>query len=364
MYDYLIVGAGLFGAVFAQQKTAQGKKCLVIDKRDHIAGNVYTKEMEGIQVHWYGPHIFHTDSRRVWEYVQQFARFHPFIYSPLANYKGELYHLPFNMNTFYEMWGVRAPQEAEEKIRRQRQEAGICTVHNLEEQALSLTGRDIYEKLVRGYTEKQWGRPCTELPASIIRRIPVRFTFDNNYFDHMYQGIPAEGYTAMVQRMLENSEVRLGTDFFKERDALRGCAGRTVYTGPADAYFDYCCGALSYRSLRFETEILDTGNYQGVAGMNYTDSETPYTRIVEHKHFDVQNSAKRTVITREYPVEWKQGEEPYYPVNADADRELYLGYQELARKEGKVLFGGRLGMYRYLDMDQVILHALQAAERF
>lgn len=360
-YDYLIVGAGLYGAVYAQRKTEQGKKCLVIDKRPHIAGNIYSKEIEGIQVHIYGPHIFHTDQEEVWGYVQRFAQFNHFVYSPVANYKGELYNLPFNMNTFSKLWGIRTPEEAKEIIDRQIKEAGIGKPANLEEQALSLVGRDIYEKLIRGYTQKQWGMPCTELPVSIIRRLPVRFTFDNNYFNHPHQGIPVGGYTNMVKNMLQGVEVRLETDYLKERRTLENIAERIVYTGPVDAWFDYCYGALAYRSLRFETEVLEQENFQGTAGMNYTDEETSYTRIVEHKHFEFQSGVNRTVITREYPADWNVGDEPYYPIENDSNKALYQKYAALADKEKKVQFGGRLGMYQYLDMDKVILHALRAS---
>lgn len=363
MYDYLVVGAGLYGAVYAQRKTEQGKNCLVIDRRGHIAGNVYSEEVEGIQVHRYGPHIFHTDRKEVWEYVQRFAQFHPFIYAPVANYRGELYNLPFNMNTFSRLWGIRTPGEAAQIIHRQVEEAGILEPNNLEEQALSLVGRDIYEKLVKGYTEKQWGMPCKELPASIIKRLPVRYTFDNNYFNHPYQGIPSEGYTKMVENMLLGVEVRLQEDFLEKRDEWRHIAKKIVYTGPIDEYFGYCYGALAYRSLRFETQILDQENYQGVAGMNYTDSDTPYTRIVEHKHFDAQNRSRKTVVTKEYPKGWNVGDEPYYPINNDENRRLYQKYEALAKKEGDICFGGRLGLYQYLDMDQVISYALEAADR-
>lgn len=358
-YDYLIVGAGLYGAVYAQRKTAQGKRCLVIDKRIHIAGNIYSEEMEGIQVHKYGPHIFHTDREEVWEYMQQFARFHHFVYAPLANYKGELYNLPFNMNTFSKLWGIHTPQEAKRILARQIKEAGIENPRNLEEQALALVGRDIYEKFIRGYTQKQWGMPCTELPAFIIRRIPVRFTFDNNYFNHPYQGIPDGGYTKMVENMLQGVEVRLETDYLKEKAALNHLAERIVYTGPIDAWFDYCYGALSYRSLRFETEIMDQENFQGTAAVNYTDAEIPYTRIVEHKHFEPANGGRKTVITKEYPADWQASDEPYYPIENEQNRLLYQKYAVLADKEKNVRFGGRLGRYQYLDMDQVVWHALR-----
>lgn len=363
MYDYLVVGAGLYGAVFARQMKDKGKSVLVIDRREHIAGNIYSKEIEGIQVHQYGPHIFHTDNEEVWAYVNRFARFNHFVYSPVANYRGELYNLPFNMNTFARMWGIVTPQEAGEIIQQQVREAGITEPKNLEEQAISLVGRDIYEKLIKGYTQKQWGRACTELPAFIIKRLPVRFTFDNNYFNHPHQGIPIGGYTAMVERMLEGVEVRLGTDYLRQREKLRASARRVVYTGPIDEYFGYKCGALQYRSLRFETEILDVGNYQGVAGMNFTDADTPYTRIVEHKHFEFGKGAPdKTVITKEYSCEWKQGDEPYYPVNDEANTAVYQKYCDLAANETAVSFGGRLGTYRYMDMDKVIAMALKDAE--
>lgn len=364
MYDYLIVGAGLYGAVFAQQMKEKGNKCLVIERRDHIAGNIYTKEIQGIQVHMYGPHIFHTDLEKVWEYVNRFVSFNHFIYCPVANYKGDLYNLPFNMNTFTKMWGIVTPDEARERINEQIVNAGITEPNNLEEQAISLVGKDIYEKLIKGYTQKQWGRSCTELPAFIIKRLPVRFTFDNNYFNHPHQGIPVGGYTAFVERILEGIEVRLGTDFIRERDEYRRLAKKIVYTGPVDEYFGYEYGALEYRSLRFETEILDIGNYQGIAGMNYTDADTPYTRIIEHKHFEFGRGASdKTVITREYPCEWKQGDEPYYPVNDDKNMSLYKKYMDKAEKEVNVMFGGRLGTYQYMDMDKVIAKALDDSSK-
>lgn len=360
MYDYLIVGAGLYGAVYAQQKTEQGYKCLVIDRRGHIGGNSYSEKIDGIEVHTYGPHIFHTNLTQIWEYVNRFSEFNHFVLSPVANYKGELYNLPFNMNTFVRMWNVHTPQEAQEMIRRQVEIAGIGTPQNLEEQAISLVGTDIYEKLVRGYTEKQWGRLCRELPAFIIKRLPVRMTFDNNYFNHPYQGIPREGYTKMVERMLEGIDVQLNIDFLSKREELSQKADRIVFTGPIDAYYDYCFGELQYRSLRFETEVLDIPNYQGVAVMNYTDAETPYTRIIEHKHFDFGlGNNQKTVITREYPQKWFRGDEAYYPVNDEANNALYEKYKSLASKEKNVVFGGRLGTYRYLDMDQVIWQALE-----
>ena len=357
MYDYLIVGAGLYGAVFAQEAKKAGKTCLVIDKRDHIAGNIYTKDVEGIQVHQYGAHIFHTNNKEVWDYVNQFATFNRYTNSPVANYHGELYNLPFNMNTFNKMWGVVTPAEAQAKIEEQRREANITEPKNLEEQAISLAGRDIYEKLVKGYTEKQWGRPCTELPAFIIKRLPLRFTFDNNYFNALYQGIPVEGYTALVAKMLEGIEVRLGVDYLADKANLDRLADKVVYTGPIDAYFGLRLGYLEYRSVRFETEVLDMENFQGNAVINYTDRETPYTRIIEHKHF-VFGTQPKTVISREYSSEWKPGDEPYYPVNDEKNGELYQQYKALADAESKVIFGGRLGEYKYYDMDKVIESAL------
>lgn len=364
-YDYLIVGAGLYGAVFAQKKTEAGMKCLVVDRRNHIAGNIYSKKIEGIEVHMYGPHIFHTDKEKVWNYVNRFAKFNHFTYCPVANYKGELYNLPFNMNTFTKMWAeVKTPKQAQEKIQTQIKAAGIKEPKNLEEQAISLVGTDVYKKLIKGYTEKQWGRACTELPAFIIKRLPVRWTFDNNYYNHPWQGIPVEGYTKMVEKMLEGTDVQLGVDYLKEKDKLRQQAKTVIYTGAIDEYFDYCYGALQYRSLRFETEVLDVPNYQGVAGMNYTDSDSPYTRIIEHKHFlfGAGNSDK-TVITKEYSAEWNRGNEPYYPVNNEINAHVYKMYKELAEKEKNLNFGGRLGTYRYMDMDQVISQALEDTEK-
>lgn len=360
-YDYLVVGAGLFGAVFAQQMKAAGKSVLVIDKRDHIAGNIYTEEIEGIQVHKYGAHIFHTNDRRVWDYANTYAEFNRYTNSPVANYKGTLYSLPFNMYTFYKMWGVTTPQEAEAKIAEQRAACGITEPKNLEEQAISLIGVDVYETLVKGYTEKQWGRPCTELPAFIIRRLPVRFTFDNNYFNARYQGIPMGGYTKMVEKMLDGIEVRLGEDYLENKADYDALADKVVFTGAIDNYYNFCYGPLEYRSVRFETEILDTTNYQGNAVINYTDSETPYTRIIEHKHFEFGTQPK-TVISKEYSREWQPGIEPYYPINDEKNAALYKRYSELAEKEEKVIFGGRLGKYRYYDMDAVILAALQQAD--
>lgn len=361
-YDYLIIGAGLYGAVIAEQLRKKAKTSLVIEKRGHIGGNVYTEDVEGIQVHKYGAHIFHTNNKSVWNYVNEFAEFNRFTNSPVANYKGELYSLPFNMYTFNKMWGVNTPDEAAEIINRQKSEAGITDPKNLEEQAISLVGTDIYEKLVKGYTEKQWGRPCAELPAFIIKRLPVRYTFDNNYFNAKYQGIPVEGYTELVKKILGDTEVVLNTDYLDEKKTFTGIADKIIYTGPIDRYFDYSLGALKYRSVRFETEILDTPNYQGNAVVNYTDSETPYTRIIEHKFFNFGTQPK-TVISREYSSEWKVGDEPYYPVNDSENSSLYLKYKELADKEKNVIFGGRLGEYRYYDMDQVIESALLSADR-
>jgi len=361
MYDYLIVGAGLYGAVFARQATDAGKKVLVIDKRDHIAGNVYTKPIEDIQVHVYGAHIFHTNNQQVWDYVNRFADFNRFTNAPIANYKGEIYSLPFNMYTFNKMWGVVTPQEASEKIEAQRKQAGITEPKNLEEQAISLVGTDIYEKLIKGYTEKQWGRPCNELPAFIIKRLPVRLTYDNNYFNALYQGIPIGGYTKMVQNMLDGIEVRLGVDYLSERESLNSIAKKVVFTGPIDAYYDYSLGHLEYRSVRFETEVLDIPNFQGNAAVNYTDAETPFTRIIEHKWFEY-NEQPKTVISREYSSEWKVGDEPYYPVNDEKNNSLYLRYKALAEQESNIIFGGRLGQYRYYDMDAVIAVALLDSE--
>ena len=359
-YDYLIVGSGLYGAVFAQQVKEAGKSVLVIDKRPNVAGNVYTERIEGINVHKYGAHIFHTNNKKVWDYVNKFTEFNRFTNSPVANYKGELYSLPFNMYTFNKMWGVVTPEEAAAKIEEQRKEAGITEPKNLEEQAISLVGRDIYEKLIKGYTEKQWGRDCKDLPSFIIKRLPVRLTFDNNYFNALYQGIPVGGYTKMVANLLEGIEVRLSTDYLENKDELDAMAEKVVYTGPIDAYFDYKLGVLEYRSVRFEHERLDTDNYQGNAVVNYTEREVPYTRIIEHKHFEF-GTQPTTVISKEYPSEWKLGDEPYYPVNDKKNEELANGYRELAAKEENVIFGGRLGEYRYYDMDKVIEAALQAA---
>ena len=357
-YDYLIVGAGLYGAVCAREAYKAGKSVLVIDKRPNIAGNVYTQEIEGINVHVYGAHIFHTNNKTVWDYVNHFAEFNRFTNSPVANYKGELYSLPFNMYTFNKMWGVVTPEEAQAKIEEQRRAAGITEPRNLEEQAISLVGTDIYEKLIKGYTEKQWGRPCRELPAFIIKRLPVRLTFDNNYFNALYQGIPMGGYTKMVENMLSGIEVRLNVDYFDHKAELDALADKVIYTGPIDAYFDYQLGALQYRSVRFETEVLDKPNFQGNAAVNYTDRETPWTRIIEHKWFEFGDQPK-TVISREYSSEWKPGDEPYYPVNDQRNGELYRQYKALADAEEKVIFGGRLGEYKYYDMDAVIASALE-----
>ena len=361
MYDYLIVGAGLFGAVFARQATDAGKKVLVVEKRSHIAGNIFTDTVEDIHVHTYGAHIFHTNDQRVWDYVNQFARFNNFVNSPVANYKGKLYSLPFNMYTFHQMWGVVTPAEAEARIARQRAAAGITEPKNLEEQAISLVGTDIYETLVKGYTEKQWGRDCRDLPAFIIKRLPVRLTFNNNYFNARHQGIPEEGYTKLVENLLAGIEVRLNTDYLADKAALDALAHKVVYTGPVDAYFDFRLGHLQYRSVRFETEVLDTENYQGNAVVNYTDRETPFTRIIEHKHFAFGTQPK-TVISREYSSEWQPGDEPYYPVNDDRNNALYAQYKALADSEPNVIFGGRLGQYKYYDMDAVIAAALDAAQ--
>ena len=368
MYDYLIVGAGLFGSVFARQATDAGKKVLVIDKRPNIAGNVYTEDIEKIHVHKYGAHIFHTNNKEVWEYVTKFAEFNRFTNSPVANYKGELYSLPFNMYTFNKMWNVITPQEAAAKIEEQRKEAGITEPQNLEEQAMSLVGKDIYEKLIKGYTEKQWGRDCKDLPSFIIKRLPVRLTFDNNYFNALYQGIPVGGYTKMVANMLDGIEVRLNTDYLENKDELDKLAEKVVYTGAIDAYFDYKLGALEYRSVRFDTEVLDTPNFQGNAAVNYTDRETPWTRIIEHKWFefgkdDEGNDIPKTVISREYSSEWKVGDEPYYPVNDEKNGKLYQEYKKLAEDEKNVIFGGRLGEYKYYDMDAVIASALGLCEK-
>lgn len=366
-YDYLVVGAGLFGAVFAQQAKEKDKKVLVIDKRPHIAGNIYTKKVEGIDVHEYGAHIFHTNDRDVWNYVTKFIEFNRFTNSPVANYHGELYSLPFNMYTFNKMWGVVTPEEAINKIEEQKKAANITTATNLEEQAISLVGTDIYEKLIKGYTEKQWGRPCAELPAFIIKRLPVRLTFDNNYFNALYQGIPVGGYTKLVENLLAGIEVRLNVDYLEAKEEYDALAEKVVYTGPIDAYFDYRLGTLEYRSVRFENELLDIPNFQGNAAVNYTDRETPWTRIIEHKWFtfgkdEEGNDLPKTVISREYSSEWKQGDDPYYPVNDEKNTTLYEQYKELASHETNILFGGRLGEYKYYDMDKVIASALEKSK--
>ncbi len=367
MYDYLVVGSGLYGAVFAHEAKKRNKKVIVIDKRGNVAGNVYTEKIAGINVHKYGAHIFHTNNKKVWDYVNEFAEFNRFTNSPIANYKGELYSLPFNMYTFNKMWGVTTPEEAAAKIEEQKKAAGISEPKNLEEQAISLVGTDIYEKLIKGYTQKQWGRPCTELPSFIIKRLPVRLTFDNNYFNALYQGIPIGGYTKMIENMLDKIEVRLGTDYLENRGELDKLADKVIYTGAIDAFYEYKLGTLEYRCVRFETELLDKPNFQGNAAVNYTDAETPWTRIIEHKWFEFGkdengNDLPKTVISREYSSEWKPGDEPYYPVNDEKNSKLYEKYKALADKEEKVVFGGRLGEYKYYDMDQVIAAALQRSE--
>ena len=368
-YDYLIVGSGLFGCVFAHEMTKKGKKCLVIERRDHIGGNVYTEEKENINVHKYGAHIFHTDKKEIWDYINQFAEFNRYTNSPVANYKGELYNLPFNMNTFYQMWKVKTPDEARAKIEEQKKESGITDPKNLEEQAISLIGRDIYEKLVKGYTQKQWGKECTELPSFIIKRLPVRFTYDNNYFNDSYQGIPIGGYTKIIEKLLEGIEVQLNSDFFDKKEEYMEMVDKVLFTGMIDQYFDYCFGELEYRGLKFESETLNTNNYQGNAVINYTDAETPYTRIIEHKHFEIpanelgtEKDSDKTIITREYPMQWKKGEEAYYPINDEKNSALYQKYKELAEAEENVIFGGRLGMYQYFDMWKVIEEALKLVD--
>ena len=360
-YDYLLVGSGLFAGVFAWHARKEGKTCLVLEKRPHAGGNIYCEDIEGIHVHKYGAHIFHTSDKKIWDYMNQFAEFNNYINSPVAVYKDELYNLPFNMNTFSKMWGIKTPQEAKEIIEKQRREAGITEPKNLEEQALFLGGRDIYEKLIKGYTEKQWGRKCTELPSFIIKRLPVRFVYDNNYFNDRYQGIPVGGYTPIVEKMLSGAEVRTGVDFFEFRKENPEIADKIIFTGQIDEYFDYCLGALEYRSVRFETEVPDCANYQGNAVVNYTEREVPYTRVIEHKHFEFGQQEK-TVISREYSSEWSVGMEPYYPVNDEKNNNLFKGYKELAEKEKNVIFGGRLGDYKYYDMDKVIGAALDKLE--
>lgn len=361
MYDYLIVGAGFFGAVFAHEAQKQGKRCLVVERRGHIGGNCYTADVESIHVHRYGAHIFHTSDQQVWTYINQFCTFNNYVNSPIANYRGEIYNMPFNMNTFSRLWNISTPAEAKAIIDAQRADAP-AQPQNLEEQAISLVGRDIYEKLVKGYTEKQWGRPCTQLPAFIIRRLPVRLRYDNNYFNDRYQGIPEGGYTPIFEKLLDGIDVRLNCDYFDHRDELRAQCRKVVFTGPIDRYFDYCYGPLQFRSLRFESEVLDMENYQGNAVVNYTDRETPYTRVIEHKHFEFGTQPK-TVITREYPMDWHPGDEPYYTVNDEENNQLYQRYAALAEREPDVLFGGRLGEYKYYDMDKVIASALGFAAR-
>ena len=361
-YDYLIVGTGLFGAVFAHEMTKKGFKCLAIDKRDHIAGNVYTEKIEDINVHVYGAHIFHTDNKAIWQYINQFAEFNHYINSPIAVYQDELYNMPFNMNTFNRLWNVRTPDQAKAKIKEQVESLGIETPRNLEEQALSFVGTDVYQKLVKGYTEKQWGRECKDLPVSIIRRIPIRFTYDNNYFDDPYQGIPMGGYTAILEQMFEGTDILLNTEYKTFISHNPDIAERIIYTGMIDEYYDFCYGPLQYRSVSFETEVLDVDNYQGNAVVNYTEREVPYTRIIEHKHFEFGKQPK-TVISREYPKEWKLGEEPYYPINDTQNEELFSKYRALADQETKVFFGGRLGNYKYYDMDQTIEAALELAAK-
>lgn len=361
MYDYLIVGAGLFGSTFAYEMTKRGKKCFVLEKRNHIGGNCYTENWNGIQVHKYGAHIFRTSKKEIWEYVNQFAEFNHFINCPIAKYHGKVYNMPFNMNTFSRIWGISTPEEAKKIINEQRKEIKE-TPRNLEEQAISLVGRDVYEILVKEYTEKQWGRPCKDLPASILRRLPVRFTYDNNYFNDPYQGIPKGGYTQIIEKMLENCDVKLEVDFNESRNQYMKMAEKVLYTGPIDSYYDFCYGPLEYRSLRFEHELLNTENFQGVAVVNYTDKETPYTRIIEHKHFEfgVQDF---TIITREFPLEWSKEIEPYYPINDKKNQELYEKYESLSKLDDKVIFGGRLGLYRYTDMQDTIDAALKSVKK-
>ena len=363
MYDYLVVGTGLFGSVFAYEANKRGKKVLVIDKREHIGGNVYTEEIENIQVHKYGAHIFHTSNKEIWDYIRQFADFNRYTNSPLARYKNETYNLPFNMNTFYQMWGTITPKEAKEKLDSQIAKEGIKEPKNLEEQALSLVGRDIYEKLIKGYTEKQWGKKADELPAFIIKRLPLRMTYDNNYFNDSYQGIPIGGYTKIFEKMLEGIEVRLNTNFFENKEHFERIANKIVFTGMIDEYFQYCFGPLEYRSLEFETKMLEVDNYQGNAVVNYTEYEIPYTRIIEHKHFEFDSSSEKTIISYEYPTKWDKDKEPYYPVNDEKNNELYARYKMLAEGQEKVIFGGRLGMYQYFDMHKVIEEALKLVEK-
>lgn len=362
-YDYLIVGSGLFGSIFAYEANKKGKKCLVIDKRSHIGGNIYTENIEGINVHKYGAHIFHTSNKEVWNYINQFAEFNRYTNSPVARYKDELYNMPFNMNTFNKLWGVVTPKEAQTRIEEEKKEAGITEPKNLEEQAISLVGKTIYEKLVKGYTEKQWGQRATELPSFIIKRLPVRFIYDNNYFNDIYQGIPIGGYTQIIEKMLEGIEVKLNCNFFEHREELENIADKIVFTGPIDQYYNYQYGKLEYRSLRFETEILEQQNYQGNAVVNYTEYEVPYTRIIEHKHFEFDATSPKTVITKEYPDKWEQGKEPYYSINNDRNNALYEKYEKLSKEDKHIIFGGRLGQYKYFDMDKVIAEALNCVKK-
>ena len=361
-YDYLIVGSGLFGSVFAYEMNKIGKKCLVIEKRNHVGGNIYTESIENINVHKYGAHIFNTSDTQIWEYINQFTEFNRFTNSPIANYKGNLYNLPFNMNTFYQIWNVKTPSEAKAKIEEEKKSANIITPKNLEEQAITLVGKTIYEILIKGYTEKQWGKPCTQLPSFIIKRLPVRLTFDNNYFNDLYQGIPMGGYTQIIEKMLYGIEVKLNTDYFECKDKWDSIADKILFTGMIDQYFDYCFGSLEYRGLNFETETKNTDNYQGNAVINYTESEIPYTRIIEHKHFE-NSASDKTVITKEYPIKWEKGMEAYYPVNDKNNTKLYEKYHKLAEKEDKIIFGGRLGLYKYMNMDQIIKEALNLIQK-
>lgn len=362
-YDYLIVGSGLFGSIFAYEAKKKGKKCLVIDKRSHIGGNIYTENIERINVHKYGAHIFHTSNKEIWDYINQFAEFNRYTNSPVARYKDELYNMPFNMNTFNKLWGVVTPKEAQSKIEEEKKEAAITEPKNLEEQAISLVGKTIYEKLVKGYTEKQWGQRATELPSFIIKRLPVRFIYDNNYFNDIYQGIPIGGYTQIIEKMLEGIEVKLNYDFFEHREQLENIADKIVFTGPIDQYYNYQYGELEYRSLRFETEILEEQNYQGNAVVNYTEYEVPYTRIIEHKHFEFDATSPKTVITKEYPDKWQQGKEAYYSINNDRNNALYEKYEKLSKEDNHIIFGGRLGQYKYFDMDKVIAEALNCVKK-
>ena len=361
-YDYLVVGSGLFGSIFAYEANKKGKKCLVIDKRNHVGGNIYTENIEGINVHKYGAHIFHTSNKEVWDYINQFAIFNRYTNSPVAFYKDEVYNMPFNMNTFSRLWNIKTPKEAKEIIEKQKKESGIIEPCNLEEQAISLVGKDIYEKLVKGYTQKQWGRECTDLPAFIIKRLPVRFTYDNNYFNDLYQGIPMGGYTKIIEKMLDGIDVRLNCDYFKNKEELDGLANKILFTGMIDQFYDYKFGTLEYRSLKFETEVLEIKNYQGNAVVNYTEYEIPYTRIIEHKHFEYGTQTK-TVITREYPANWSKGDEPYYPMNNDKNNAPYGKYEQLAKQESNIIFGGRLGQYKYYDMHNVIAEALKCVAK-